>query len=170
MQNLVTLNLTADQLTAVDAALTELEKQLAGLVALSSAAKRAMKQMGPKSEAFCRQTLNVLQQNPQIVPPNVPLAQAVAELGLVDLLRPRLVRLSRLSDRAADTDFALGSNVMSVALQGYSLLKLTGHSEGLEALRQSLGERFAKGPRQAQPTPAPQAIAPIDPTPLARAA
>jgi hypothetical protein len=31
--------------------------------------------MGDKSEAFCRQTLNVLAQNPQILPPNYDLAK-----------------------------------------------------------------------------------------------
>lgn len=63
--------------------------------------------------------------------------------------------LSRLSDRASDTEIALGSDVMSMALQGYGLLKLTGRGEGLEPLRLQLGERFAKTPRQPQPTPEP---------------
>jgi hypothetical protein len=40
-QSLVTLNLTDAQLTAVDAALTELETQLGGLIALPAAKKRA---------------------------------------------------------------------------------------------------------------------------------
>ena len=37
-----------------------------------------------------------------------------------------MVRLSRLSERVADTDIALGSDIMSVALQAYGLLKVTG--------------------------------------------
>jgi hypothetical protein len=167
-QNLITLSLTEAQITAVNAALTELEKQLAGLISLPLATKRALKKMGPKSEAFCRQTLHVLEQNPQILPPNVPLAEAIADLTALDALRPILVRLSRLSERASDTDIALGSDVMTVALQGYSLLKLTGRTEGLESLRQQLGERFAKTSRQAQP--APQPVPQPEPTPLARAA
>ena len=161
-QNLVTLNLTDAQLTAVDAALVELEKQLSGLITLPAATKRSLRKMGPKSEAFCRQALRVLEQSPQIVPANVPLADAVADLAALDVLRPIMVRLSRLSERASDTEIALGSDVMTVALQGYSLLKLTGRAEGLETLRQSLGERFAKTARQ-QPTPQ-------SPLPLAAAA
>jgi len=159
-QNLVSLNLTDAQLTAVDAALTELETQLAGLIALPAGSKKSLKTMGQKSEAFCRQTLRVLEQNPHIVPANVPLADAVADLNAMEQLRPRMVRLSRLSERASDTDFALGSDVMSVALQGYGLLKLTGRNEGLDSLRKDLGGRFAKGPRQAaQPEPQPLAKA-----------
>lgn len=74
-----------------------------------------------------------------------------------------MARLSRLTDRAEDTETALGSDVIAMALQVYRLLKFTGRNEGLETLRQQLGERFAKVPRSVQPAP--------DATPqLARAA
>lgn len=152
-QNLVTLNFTDAQLAAVNAALDELETQLAGLITLPVATKRSVRKMGRKSEAFCRQALRVLEQNPQIVPPNVSVADALADLDAVDALRPIMARLSRLTDRAEDTEMALGSDVMAMALRGYQLLKITGGSEGLETLRQQLGERFARAPRQAQPAP-----------------
>jgi hypothetical protein len=165
-QNLVTLNLTDAQLTAVDASLADLEKQLDALIALSPPQKKSLRRMGQKSEAFCRQTLRVLEQNPQMVPANVPLADAIADLAALEQLRPRIVRLSRLSERAADTEIALGSDVMSVALQGYSLLKLTGRNEGVEALRRDLSTRFAKSPRQSAASPTLE----VQPQALARAA
>ena len=116
--------------------------------------------MSPKSEAFCRQALRVLEQNPQIVPPNVSLADAKADLAALEQLRPRMIRLSRLSERASDTNVALGSDVMTVALQGYSLLRLSGRAEGLEPLRQELSVRFSKASRRAsQPVPAPLPVA-----------
>jgi len=146
-QNLVSLNLTDVQLTAVDTALTELETQLAGLIALPQ--RVGYKAMGNKSEAFCRQTLHVLEQNPHIVPPNLGLADAVADLEAIDQLRPRMVRLAKLSERASDTNFALGSDVMAAALEGYNLLKRTGKMEGLDSLRKELGVRFSRGPQQA---------------------
>lgn len=149
-QNLVSLNLTAEQLATVDHAITQLETELGGLIALSASQRRALRRMGDKSEAFCRQALRVLEQNPQMVPPNVPLADAVADLNALDQLRPRMIRLSRLSERAADTDAALGSDVMTVALQGYGLLKLTGRSEGLEPLHRELKARFRKSARAPQ--------------------
>jgi hypothetical protein len=90
----------------------------------------------------------------------VPLADAMADLTALEQLRPRMIRLSRLSERASDTDVALGSDVMTVALLGYSLLKLSGRAEGLGPLRQELGVRFSKASRRAsQPTPAPLPVA-----------
>ena len=57
MQNLVNMTLTDAQVAAVDAALSTLETELAGLVSLSPAEKRRMRKMGDKSESFSRQAL-----------------------------------------------------------------------------------------------------------------
>lgn len=146
-QNIVSLNLTDDQLAAVDAALTALETQLGGLIALTLSQKRSLRKMGDKSEAFCRQAMRVLEQNPQLVPGNVIAAGALQDLQALDRLRPRMVRLSRLSERASDTDIALGSDIMVTSLQVYGLLKLTGRDEGLQAMRRDLRTRFTRTPK-----------------------
>lgn len=153
-QNLVTLNLSDTQLSIIDQSLSDLETQLVDLIAMNTAQRRSLARMGDKSETFCRQTLNVLTQNPQIVPPSVNVTGAQADLVALDRLRPRLQRLLRLTERATDTEIALGSDVMNCALQGYALLKVSGKNQGLEGLRRELGTRFAKSPRQAEPLPA----------------
>jgi len=143
----VSLSFTDAQLTAIDTALTELETQFAGLVGLTADQRRALTKMGNKSEAFCRQTMSLLGQNPQLVPESVRLADSRQLLEALDDLRPRMQRLQRLGERIADTDTAVGSAVMQTALQGYALLKVTGRNQGLEGLRESVGERFARKPR-----------------------
>ena len=110
--------------------------------------------MGPKSEAFCRQTLTVLAQNPQVIPPSIDLAEAQADLTALERLRPRLARLQRLNERAEDTDDALGSDVMAFALEGYALLKVAGRNQGLEGLRKELSARFAKSSAKPDTPPA----------------
>lgn len=149
MQNLATLNLTDSQIADIDAALTSLETALAGLIALSPSAKKRVLSLGDRSEAFCRQTLRVLSENPQVVPPNLDVADAVRDLDARDRLKPRALRLARLVSRMEDTDFALGSDAMQVATQGYALLKVVGRSEGLSAIRKDLGVRFNKTRRAA---------------------
>lgn len=148
-QNLISLELTDEQLAAVDQALGVLEGAFAGLIALDGDERKGLNRMGGKSEQFCRQTLEVLGQNPQIVPASVGLADAQADLVTLDRLRPRLTRLQKLVERAEDSETALGSDVMSLALEGYALLKLAGKNQGLEALRKELSGRFAK--RRSQP-------------------
>jgi hypothetical protein len=143
-QNIVSLSLTDAQLQAIDTAIAELETQLSGLIALTQPQKKTLRKMGDKSEAFCRGAMRVLEQNPQLAPPNLVAASPLQDLSTLDRLRPRMVRLARLSERAADTDLALGSDVMDASLKVYGLLKLTGRSEGLDGLRRELGTRFAR--------------------------
>ena len=153
-QNLMSLALSADDLDAIDAPLSALEARLTALVALQPEERRGLTKMGDKSEAFCRQTLTVLEQNPQVIPPSFDLVEARADLAAVDVLRPRLARLRRLTERAEDSEMALGSDVMIASLEGYALLKVSGRNQGLEGLRQSLSARFGKTARRAEPAAA----------------
>ena len=146
-QNLISLNLSGDDYVEIDDLLTKLEGKLGGLIDLSSHNRRTLRKMGDKSEAFCRQTLNVLSQNPKLVPEHLDLADAQRDLADLDALRARTARLRQLLGRADDTEMALGSDVMSAALNGYALLKVMGKGSGLEALRADIGVRFSKAPR-----------------------
>jgi hypothetical protein len=145
-QNLIALYLSPEQWTAVDGALTVVESHLGLKIALPH--RKSVPQMGPKSEQFCRQTLSALAQNPQLVPASIDMAGVQADLVTFDQLLPRLQRLQQVTERAEDAQFALGSDVMAGALQGYKLLKVAGRSQGLEGLREALSGRFAKSPRK----------------------
>lgn len=160
-QNLLSLSLPDAELMAIDNALFELESRLSGLVSMDADKRKSLARMGGKSEAFCRQALNVLEQNPQIVPPSLGVAAARADLDAIDRLRPRLQRLQRLTERAQDSETLLGSDVMACALQGYAVLKVAGKNQGLEGLRKELGTRFAKSPRVPRETPAPGSPHPV---------
>ena len=153
-QNLLSLSFTDEQLLAVDNALTALEAALPGLISLTADQRKGIARMGPKSEAFCRQTLTVLAQNPQVIPPSIDLAEAQADLAALERLHPRLARLQSLNERAEDTDDALGSDVMAFALEGYALLKVAGRNQGLEGLRKELSARFAKSSAKPDTPPA----------------
>lgn len=146
-QNLISLSYSAEQIAAIEQTLITLESQLSGLVSLDTDERKRLARMGGKSQEFCRETLVVLKNNPQIVPPSLSLAEAQADLATLDTLRPIVHRLQQLAERAQDTDVALGSDVMDFALDGYALLKVAGRSQGLEALRKALSSRFARAVR-----------------------
>src|SRR5687768_5256274 len=151
MQNLVSLNLSAQDLADVDAAIATLRRVFTSMIALQPGQRRELYKMGDKSEMFCRQTLNVLAANPQIVPPNLGLTEAQADIAALDALRPRLLQLQQLVERAEDTETALGSDIIAVALEGYGLLKVSGKGEALKSARKELSARFAKSARAAEP-------------------
>lgn len=153
-QNIVSLQLNPEQLAQAEQAIATLEQALSALVSLAPAERRRLTKMGQKSEVFCRQALKVLEQNPQVVPPSLDLAGAQADLAALDQLGPLLDRLQRLAERGSDTEMALGADVMDAALEGYSLLKVSGRQQGLDGLRRELSTRWARGPRT-QPAPVP---------------
>ncbi|HEY4555717.1 MAG TPA: hypothetical protein VIG68_04705 [Lysobacter sp.] len=154
-QNLITFDVTDQQVQAVRAALDAIEAALPGLISIEPEDRKGLVILGPKSEAFARQTLRVLEENPRIVPPSLDLAAAKADLDAHDRLRPLLERARRLVSRLDDTVTALGSDTMDVALEGYAQIKLSGGAHGLDELRRELSGRWARTRRKpATPEPA----------------
>jgi hypothetical protein len=156
-QNLVDLDFTADTLAAIDAALAALEAGFAGLLALTPDQRQRFTKMGDKSEAFCRQAGHVFGDNPGVLPGNFDLAGYQRDLATLDALRPRLLRMGKLHQRGVDTEMAIGSDLMTNALEGYAVFKVAGKGQGLDEARKALAARFARGSRTpAQPSdPAP---------------
>lgn len=147
-QNLISLEVSQQQLETVRTALDQIEAALPGLISMETGERRGLMLMGPKSETFARQTLRVLEQNPKIVPPSFDLAGAQADLAAFEHLQPVLERVERLRRRLDDTLAMLGSDVMDAALEGYAQIKLSGGAQGLDELRRELGGRFAKQRRK----------------------
>jgi len=87
------------------------------------------------------------QANTHLLPPSFDLAEAQEDLSHLDKIRPRAARLRRLLEKADDGETALGSDVMSAALQGYAMLKVSGKGAGLDALRQGMSARFTRRAR-----------------------
>ena len=143
-QNLVSLHLTAAEIAAIEAALTTLENAFKLFIELSADDKRGLARMGDKSEAFCRQTLIVLAQNQQMLPPSFDLAEAENDLTSLDQLRPLIARLRQLMAKADDTETALGSDILSAAREGYAFAKIAGKGAGLETLREAMAARYTR--------------------------
>ena len=156
-QNLVDIDLNTDTLAAIDNALAALETGLASLIALTPDQRHELTKMGDKSEAFCRQAGHVFGDNPGVLPRNFDLAGYQRDLSTLDALRPRLVRMGKLHQRGVDTEMAIGSDLMTNALEGYAVFKVAGKGQGLDDARKALAVRFARGSR----TP----TSPSDPAP-----
>jgi hypothetical protein len=143
-QNLISLQLTGADYARIDSLLDELDKALAPLIDLTADERRSLARMGDKSEVFCRQTLSVMAQNRKLIPESVSIDEAESDLKHFDALRLRCNRLQQLTGRCEDSVTALGSDVMSTALEGYALLRVLGRGAGLEDLRSGLGARFSR--------------------------
>ena len=52
-----------------------------------------------------------------------------------------------LTDRADDTELALGSDIMSAALDGYRFAKIAGKGTALDSLKEAMQVRLSRKPR-----------------------
>ncbi|CAJ0886905.1 hypothetical protein [Ralstonia flatus] len=147
-QNLISLQLTTADLSAIDAALKTLEDKFVGLIDLSIEQRSTVTKMGDKSEAFCRKAVEVLGNNPGVLAANYSLAEVKRDLAAFDALRPRLVRVEKLVEKLRDSQMALGSDLMTASLEGYAYLKVAGKGEALDTARAALSVRFNRGPRK----------------------
>lgn len=102
-QNLISIGLSDADYAEIDAALATLEHHFTTLLDLSADARRTLTKMGDKSEAFCRQALIALDQNRQVLPPGLDLAEAQHDLLHFDRLRARGARLHVLQGKVDDT-------------------------------------------------------------------
>lgn len=148
-QSLISFQISTADLAAMDAALKSLEDKLVGLIDLSAEQRSGVVKMGDKSEALCRKAVEVLTNNPGVLPGNFSLAEMRRDLTAFDTLRPRLNRLEKIYERMRDSQLALGSDLMSASLEGYAFLKIAGKGEGLDMARKALSARFSKnGPKK----------------------
>lgn len=152
-QNLIDLTLDAGWAARLDTALDAAEAELAAMVALNGDEIRDLTKMGLKSESFVRQAGVAFGENPGVLPRNFDLEAFQRDLAALDALRPRLQRISRMRERMVGAEFALGSDLMNAALEGYAVLKVSGKGEGMEELRKLLAQRFNRT-RAPQPEPA----------------
>lgn len=144
INNLTALTLSVEQLAAIDTAYATMQANLTGLVARGAGQKRNGRVMGPRTEPFCRLALETMQKHPQLLPPSIPVAEAVALLQTFDQLRPRVRNLIELLTRADDTLFSLGGDIYAVALEGYNQLRRLGSIAGLKPTVDELSLRFAR--------------------------
>jgi len=152
-QNLISLDLSADDVAEFDAALAVIETFVKPLLSLTAEEAKGLSKMGDKSEQFCRQAAMLLGQNRDMLPATVPLDEMVSDLASFDVLRPRAVRLHDAVARLDDTLMALGSDVMVAASKGYGLMQMFGKDESLTMLQDAMLVR-RPGKRKSKDSPA----------------
>ena len=146
-QNLISLTIDSSRFAAIDAAVTALEKEFVDFVELSVAQRRELLKLGPRTEVFCRATIDVMERNPGALPADFDLDAIREDREALDQVRPILSRLRMLTSRANDTEMALGSDLYKAALDGYRFAKATGSGAMLDELKVQASPLFKGNPK-----------------------
>ena len=113
-QNLVSLDLSADQIAAMDQAIATLEALTKPFITLSADDKNSLVKMGDKSVAFCQQTALVLSQNKDALPAGFDYTEMEDDLAAYAALQGRVLRIREVLAKMDDTQTAIGSDIMMV--------------------------------------------------------
>ena len=158
----LSLTLGLRQLRAVDEAMDAIESHLERLLTVGEEydedddeplqrpterpfEPREETRLSGNTERFCRETLMRLVLNPQLDAGGMGLRDAGELLRALDQLRPRLVRLQRLGERASNAHSVLSEELMIAASLGYGLLKSADRHEGLDRLHAAARPRRRTG-------------------------
>ncbi|MCU7810698.1 MAG: hypothetical protein KZQ77_05610 [Candidatus Thiodiazotropha sp. (ex Notomyrtea botanica)] len=140
-QNLVSAELDESEQQAILATIQQLQS-LPFLIGLSNKKKRSLNKMGDKSRAFVDSALNIVKQNPDILPATLDVAELEKDILFYERLYPINIALSKLSELVDSTLIAAGSDAYTGALDVYAYAKINSGVSGLEELRGMLGNRF----------------------------
>jgi len=136
---------------AVKAALATARQKLPYLVDLSPAQRHDLPKMGPSTYPFVVAILELAKANPQLVPPSFDLAAFEQDRAVWEELAPIAVQLTQLNEVFKDTLIALGSDLYGQARTAYGFLKVGGDQVGIDNLRASAAQRFARRKTSAAP-------------------
>jgi hypothetical protein len=155
-QNFISATLSPEDRQAVLSAIATINAKLPFLRGLSPEERRGLPKMGDKSLAFVAGCRDLAVQSPGFLPRSFDLAEFERDLALVQGLEPIATALAKLSELLNDTATAVGSDAYAAALVIYQSARVAGQNEGLDAILDDLGQRFA---RRQRTVPAAQAAA-----------
>jgi hypothetical protein len=139
----------ADQQAVLDAIRT-IRTKLPFLVGLTTDERQSLPKAGDKSRAFIRQSLALAEQNDSFLPRSFDVAEMRQDVTLAEQLYPIIIAATQLKELLEDTYRLAGSDAYSAALTVYRAAKDNGRGEALDALLDTLGQRFA---RKSKPSP-----------------
>lgn len=142
-QDLVSMQITQEQEDQVMALFAQLEALLPELINLPPD-RRGLSMMGPRSDRYVRGSLDLANQNAGMIPRDVDLTGANADLQARDRMLRITHRAKQFAEKCDDTTAALGSDLMFVANLCYAMLKALGKTSGLDDAVKELGYRFAR--------------------------
>jgi len=142
--------LPATQATVLTA-LGTVKENLPFLIGVSPEERQTLPKMGDKTVAFVNKALDVVNRHPEILPGNFDAQAFIADVELVNALRPVQGELRDLLEKVDDTVLAAGSEAFSAALRVYQFAKTNGLDGELDAELAEMGKRFSRKPRTPQP-------------------
>ena len=134
--------------TVVSSILTDIEAieaKLPFLITLTEKEKAGLVHLGQDATAFLGGTLDVVRQNPGMMPADFDVNEYTRDVNLVPQLSPIVQRCSSLFEKLTDTYREVLNEAYAGGLAVYAMAKFKGKNlGGMDSTLDNLGKRFAK--------------------------
>ena len=151
--NLVSINISEEDLAEVKAAIATLTAKLTPyLKILSPEERQELPKMGLKTIGFVQKALEHCLQNPDLVPPFLDVEELKRDVKAVELLRSLYQPLLQLTEGLSDTITLSGSEAVGGSLMFYQSAKNAKKSkiQKAETIYNDLQARFPGRPRKSE--------------------
>ncbi len=139
----ISATLSDADIQAVRASIQAIESKLPFLVSLTPKERQKLVKMGEKSVAFVQQCLQIVKDNPALMPPTFNVQEFERDVNLAEKLLSVLMLLQNLCAKLDDTTLAVGSEAMAKSLEVYAQVKLTAkRNANLKASFEQLSTRY----------------------------
>lgn len=145
--NLISAELAADALTAIEGAINTIEEKLNFLIDLSKDERRNLSAMGDRTHSFTVKALSIATNHDEILPRSFDVEEFRRDLTLYDVLKQLMRRISPLMDKLDDTALAAGHDAYHQALDVYGYAKAAGKGLGLDELLAEMKSQFSRRKR-----------------------
>ena len=152
--NKISIAITAEDLTAINGALTTLKTKLQPyLIALTPDERHDLFKMSDKSVSFVNKSLSYAATNPEFAPPFINTMEMSKDVQAVDVLNPISSALQQITSNTEDTIMLAGSEALVTSLAYYNTVKEAAKRDvpNAKTIYEDLKQRFPQSGRQATP-------------------
>jgi hypothetical protein len=121
--NVISTSIPEEVVDDILKGINEIDSKLPGLLTLSKEQKDALPHMGEDTEPFLFMVLRKAQENPDLIPPGINLAEVEKDIDLIQTTNRILQPLKNLVQKLEDSSLLAGSEAYVPALFLYNAMK-----------------------------------------------
>lgn len=156
-QNLVSSQLTAQDVTDITTAVTTIRSKLPFLLNLNDAQRKSLQNVTEASQGIVQATINFVSQHPEALPGTFNVAEFNKDAALLAPFQQVASLIAGLNTDTDDTLRALHSDLYGETLDVYAFAKVSNRAGAYDDYLNTVKTRFATGPRKKKTTTPPTA-------------
>lgn len=150
LDNLISIEFTAEELQKIDESLTTIETVIAGkVIALQNEERSRYGRVGENTQNWISKVQGHMDSKPNLVPPFIDVTEFKNDLAARMSIMPRLARINSVTTGLEDTAILLGTDLYNAAIAYYRNVKMMTKQNvpGAKPIYEDLSQQFPGKPK-----------------------